>query len=936
MNKKEILKISHLSTKEVLKYLKSHLKGLSSDEVKKRQQLYGFNLIKQNNNSSVIKKFIKQFTSIFAILLWLSGFLALLIKEYPVGIAIISVVIVNGIFSFLQERKADKILSFLNNMIPKKIQVYRDNKIEIINTTDLTIGDVIFLDIGITVPADARIIEDNNFFIDNSMLSGESVPLNRNSKPNIEKKQIISEIPNLVYAGTTVSQGSAKAVIYSIGENTQIGEVSFLAHNINKGVNTLEKKIHNFTKNISIIALCLSLIVFIVCFWRYYYGSYKNNSFSVLKDVLKPSIIVSLGMLVANIPEGLLPTINLSLAIGSQRMAKQKALIKKLFSVETLNSVTVICTDKTGTLTENQLTCRKILFPGGFVDISGNGFQKKGIFKNFNKKNHNKILNKIFIASIICSEANLVDDPNFKDSHKIIGNPTEGSILIAAVKYGLNIQKVRNNFSIEKIIPFSSETKKMDVYAKNIFQEKYYDINDQYLFIKGAPSVILKDCYFQYKNEKVIPFTQEEKKFFIEKNEELSHQGYRILAITYKKIEQKKHNDKNNMVFLAFFVHYDPPKIEVRNSVKLLLKAGLKITVITGDYGPTAISIGKKVGIIKDKFLNIDGTELEEMNQHKLQNILKTKLPIFFSRTTPKHKLRIVEAYRSNQEIVGVIGDGVNDILAMKASHIGISMGKTGKDVARNSSDMILLDDNFSTIPKAVLEARGIYSNIKKFMFYVLSSNVPQFFPIILMAFFRIPLYLNVMQILAIDLITDLLPAIALGGEEPESNLLEQTPIKEKDNLLDTKLLKRSYGFLGLIEGILALIFFLLHGGLCFFNQKISLKEISLNEHFLFASTMAFGAVIFSQIGNVFACRSEKLYFWQTWNKKNKLLYIGVFSELILFILISQNVIFLNNFFGTVKIGFFNYLSLSLCIFLMLLFDTIFKFCNNNKKINEK
>ncbi|WCA22503.1 cation-translocating P-type ATPase [Candidatus Phytoplasma oryzae] len=934
--KKEIFKISKLSKKEVFKYLNSNITGLSSEEVKKRQKKYGLNVIKNNKNDNIIKKFIKQFTSVFAILLWLSGSLSIFIKEYSIGIAIILVIIVNGFFSFFQERKADKILSSLNDMIPKKIQVYRNQKTEIINTTELTIGDVIFLETGSTVPADARLFETNNLFVDNSMLSGESVPLNRISEPNKNKKKMISEIPNIVYAGTTIANGSAKAIVYSIGENTQIGEVSSLANNIDKGVNTLEKKIKDFIRKISIIASVLSLFVFFICLWSYSFS--KKNYFSlstILKDALKPSIIAALGMLVANIPEGLLPTINLSLAIGSQRMAKQKALIKKLFSVETLNSVTVICTDKTGTLTENQLTCRKILFPGGYVDITGNGLEKNGNFLNLNKLNDDKVLNKLFIASIICSEAELINNPKIENDYKIIGNPTEGSILIAAKKYGLNIKEIKNNFIIKKIIPFSSETKKMSVYAKNISQQKYYDNDSDYLFIKGAPNVILEKCNAQYKDKKVCFFDPEEKKNFIIENEKLSSQGYRIIAITYKKIDKKnKNNDdeENNMVFLGFCVHYDPPKKEVRNAVKSLLKSGLKITVITGDYGPTAISIGKKVGIIKDKFLNIEGSKIEEMEESELKKILKSNIPIFFSRTTPKHKLKIVEAYRKNKEIVGVIGDGVNDILAFKAAHIGISMGKRGKDVARNSSDMILLDDNFSTIPKALLEARGIYSNIKKFMFYVLSSNVPQLFPIIFMAFFRVPLYLNVMQILAIDLITDLLPAIALGAEEPEYNLLEQKPIKETDKLLDAKLLKRSYGFLGLIEGILALIFFLTHGGNSFINSNMSLKTITQDPKFLFASTMAFGAVIFAQIGNVFACRSEKLYFWETWNKKNKLLYIGVIMELILFLLISQKIVFLNNFFGTVQIKIQHYLMLISCILVILFFDTIFKFLNKKKK----
>lgn len=934
----DILKISSLTSEEVLKYFGTSPKGLNIEEVKKRYLIHGLNVMKSNKNLNVIKQFIKQFTSMFAILLLISGFLAFSINETAVGIAIVTVVIVNGFFSFFQERKASKILSSLGDMISNKIQVYRDGEAKFIDTTELTIGDVIFLDMGTNIPADARLIETNNFYVDNSMLTGETIHLNRTCDPNIDNIEVISEIPNLVYAGTTVVQGSAKAVIYSIANNTQIGEVSNLVQNIDKGLSTLEKEIHKVIIIISIIASSLALFVFLICLWRF--GTSSDSSLSSF-HIFKASITVALGMLVANIPEGLLPTINLSLAIGSQRMAKQKALIKKLFSVETLNSTTVICTDKTGTLTENKITCNKILFPGGFVDITGNGLNKEGEFKNFDKQKNDKILIKIFIASILCSEANLIDDSVNKKDFQIIGSPTEGSFLIAAKKYGLDIQNIRNNFVVEKMIPFSSETKKMSVLVKNLSQENY-DLNERYIFIKGAPSILLKDCKFQYKNKQVVEFTQQEKEFFIKRNEELSSQGYRLLAITYKKLEPNQETyEEKDIVFLGFIVNYDPPKVEVRDAIDKLYKAGLKVTVITGDYGPTAIAIGKQVGIIKDEqYLNINGLQMDKMSQEELQNILKIPKPILFSRTTPKHKLRIIQAYRSNGEVVGVIGDGVNDILAMKAAHIGIAMGKSGKDVARNTADMILLDDNFSTIPKALLEARGIYDNIKKFITYVFSSNIPQIFPVIFMAMFGIPLYLTVMQILAIDLITDLIPAIALGAEEAQSSLLDKKPITKHDRLLDKKLLKRGYGFLGLIEGTLALIFFLCYfhyssgQNIISFAQNCKFKNLIDSEHFKLASTMAFGSVIFAQIGNVFACRSDKFYFWQISKKKNILLYFGILCELILFIFISQIPV-LNKFFGTVIISFQNYIVLSSCIFIILFFDFIYKFINNKKKLQK-
>ncbi|MEZ0180254.1 cation-translocating P-type ATPase ['Camptotheca acuminata' phytoplasma] len=932
MENKELLEISSLSLEEAFKRYDTNYEGLDDEEVQKRYSKYGLNFIKSGKKFNFVKQIVKQFTSMFAILLLVSGTLAFIIKEKEIGIAILTVIFINGIFSFIQEYKAEKILSSLGDMIPKKIQVYRNNKVEFIDVINLTIGDIIFLDAGAVVPADARIIEANDFYVDNSILTGETVPLNRTAEINKNDNDVVAEIPNLVFAGATVTQGSAKAIVYSIAENTQIGEISNLSEEIDKGISTLEKEIHKVIKVISTIALSLTLVVFIICLWRFP----RDDRYWM------GAITVSLGMLVANIPEGLLPTINLSLAIGSQRMAKKKALIKKLFFVETLNSATVICTDKTGTLTENKLTCTKVLFNGGSADITGNGFEKEGQFTNFNKKRDDKVLKKMLIAASVCSETNIVDDENDKSKLQIIGNAAEGALLIAARKYGFQKDNVVNNFDVEKIVPFSSENKKMSVLVKNISQDSY-DLNEKYVFIKGAPSIILNDSIYKYDHDKVSPFTQAEKDAFIKQNEELSIKGYRMLGIAYKKIDSvEKNYEEKDLVFLGFFVNYDPPKMEVYGAVKKLYKAGLKITVITGDYGPTAVSIGRQVGIIEnDEYLDINGTKIDQMSQEELQESLKTTVPIFFSRTTPKHKLRITQAYRSNGEIVGVIGDGINDILAMKEAHIGIAMGKSGKDVTRNAADIILLDDNFSTIPNALLEARGIYDNIKKFITYVFSSNIPQIFPIIFMALFNVPLYLTVMQILAIDLVTDLIPAIALGAEKPKKELLEQKPITKDDHLLDKKVLKRSYGFLGIVEGILGLVFFLTFYGTTLLSDVKSaaiagtLKKFASEDRFLLASTMAFGAVIFSQIGNVFACRSDKRYFWSKDNKRNKLLYFGILCELIFFVLVTVSFEGLRKTFGTIDLGFIHYLSLISCILVVLLFDTLYKFINNKRQKNK-
>ncbi|WP_349401870.1 cation-transporting P-type ATPase [Candidatus Phytoplasma solani] len=902
MDKKEkLLQISRLNKDDALKHLNTTFKGLTNEQVLEKQKTHGKNIIKQSKSFHFWKQFIQQFTSIMAILLWIAAVLAFFLEHNPIGIAIILVIIVNGLFSFSQEYKADKMLSSLGKMIPKKVQVYREQKIEMMDVTELTIGDVIFLETGSQVPVDARIIEANSFFVDNSMLSGETIPLNRTESPNTNNNCSITEIPNLIYAGTIVTQGSCFAVVYAIGNDTQIGEVSHLSQTIDKGKSILDQEMHHIVKKVSIIASCAASIAFIISFCK---NGFSSTSF-------KNALICAVGMLVANIPEGLLPTVNLSLAVGSQRMAKQKALVKKISSLETLSSTTVICTDKTGTLTQNQLTVRKIMTPDGLIKLDGSGYNDQIKFK-IPQDNliAQKGIEKFLIAAVLCSEAKLI--PNQKNPHQfeLIGNPTEGALLIAAKKYGYNLEDIRNNIKVLKLNPFTSERKKMSVLVKNNHQTSY-DTNSEYLFIKGAPNIVLEQCQMQYKNKKVSTFDDHEKVSFLKQNDHFASQGFRVLALAYKKIE-KNNPLEEDMVFLGFAVNYDPPREEVKEAVSNLIQAGLKITIITGDYGLTAAAIGKQIGIIKDDFIGLDGFNLDQMTDKDLQDILKSEKPVIFSRTTPKHKLKIVQAYRANGEIVGVTGDGVNDILALKAAHIGIAMGKSGTDVARNAADMILLDDNFATISKAVLEGRCIYANIKKFITYVFASNIPQIFPFIAIAFLGVKEpYLYVLQILAIDLLTDLIPAIALGAEKTDNSLLSQKPRSTKDHLMDGKVLRRSYGFLGIVEGLISL-------GLFYFIYEPT------QNNFILASTMAFGAVIFTQVGNAFACRSDKFYFWQTLKKPNKSLYCGILIEIVFFILITK-VNYLSDIFHTKDIELKHYLWLLLCPLVLLLFDTLWK-----------
>jgi magnesium-transporting ATPase (P-type) len=916
---KKVSDISALSVEEVFVAFETSGNGLNTEEVMLRREKYGKNVLTKAKTFSPIRQFLKQFVSVMAILLWVAGALSFVADMPELAIASWVVVIVNGVFSFLQEYKADKALSQLADMLPAKVRVIRNGERTEISAEDLCVGDVIEFEAGNLIPADARLVKSNKLFLNNSMLSGETVPLNRSEKPADSKGKAVSEIMNMVFAGTTVSQGSGTAVVYAIGNETEIGKVSKLAQVIEAGKSTLDIQINKVVKLITVIALVMGLASFAVTVF-------------VSDMTWQLGFTFALGIIIANIPEGLLPTVNLSLAVGVQRMAKENALIKRLSSVETLSSATVICTDKTGTLTQNQLMVKKLWVPNGAVKISGNGYGIEGCVEYSDVKIKPNI-EKLLTIGVLCSETNIAADSARQGFWSVMGSPSEGALLIAADKAGLSIENKRASYALEDIVPFSSEKKKMTVTVKNN-NDSAFETDKRYVFCKGAPNVVLANCTRFLDGGSVQSMSEEKRKQFLQINDGYAQEGFRILAFGYKSLEETDADIDGDLCFVGLSVVYDPPREEVFDAVKSCKTAGIKITVITGDYGLTAAAIAKQVGIIDSDYINLNGVQVDELSEEELMNIVKTDIPIVFSRTTPQNKLKIVEAYKKAGETVAVTGDGVNDILALKSANIGIAMGKSGTDVARDAADMILLDDNFSTIVKAVEEGRAIYANIKKFMTYIFASNIAEMVPVIAMGLFGIPPALTVLQILAIDLGTDLLPALALGAEKPESGLLQQPPRKASDKLLDKKLLLRSYGFLGVIEAAVSmglyLTVFALNGiGV---QELISLKgaittgtaDATVMSTYIYATTMALMGVIFCQIGNVFACRSETESVLKSFKNHNKWIYIGIFVELLLAAAIVY-IPFMQDIFNTALLKPTSLAMLAICPFILVAADEIRK-----------
>lgn len=906
-------KLTSLQAKEVYEYLDTTANGLSNEESQSRLAIYGENTIQSKKTFHPLKNFAKQLVNLMAIMLWVASILAIISGTPLLSYVIWFIIIVNAIFSFIQEKKADDALQALAKMIPNNVKVYRNGEIHALTADKLVPGDVVALKAGDKVPADIRIVAADGLLVDNSMLTGESVAVDRNEKAVSLEETSITNRHNLLFAGTSITAGDAIGVVYATGEDSQIGNITQTSAQIIKTKSTLELQIQKITKTLIIIAIILGTLAFII-------------SKFVTGISINAALIFAIGIIVANIPEGLMPTVSLSLAMGVQRMAKKNALVRKQSAVETLGSTTVICTDKTGTLTQNAMFAKKIWTADGLIEISGEGYGKKGTLTGITITNK-KTIESLFIASNICSDTVLHTDQKDSNKWRMIGNPTEAAILIASQKYGITPEDANEQFKRTKVIPFSSNTKTMSVLAIN-------NENTTFQFTKGDPGKVIDHCSSIFKNGHSTTMTPEEKKQILAVNDELASEGYRLLAIAYADQIIDEEPKFENLTLLGLAVMYDPPKEEVHEAIASCYKAGIKVTVVTGDYSLTAAAIAKQIGLIKNDYVTITGVELEKMSQEELAKKIDTDLPVIFARTTPKDKLKIVETYQSLGHVVASTGDGLNDVLALRKADIGISMGKNGSDAAIESSDIVLLDDNFTTIVEAVKEGRAIYSNIQKFITYILASNIPEVLPFLIMGIFNVPLALTVLLVLAIDLGTDLIPAIALGKEHPDEDVLDTPPRKVSENILNKKVLLRSYGYLGVIEaGMLFVIYFLTwhHFGYTLTDMQaltLSIANNTASEQVMYvyqyAITLAFGAVIASQIGNVLECRSPRLPFTKTLRKNNRLIIWGIVIEIILFLIIAY-VPFIQLLFGTTAPKLSHLALLLICPIVLILFEEMRK-----------
>lgn len=836
---------------EVVKALKSSIqKGLSTEEALSRLKQFGPNELEKGEKINPFKIFVKQFKETLIIILLIATLISAIVGEVLDAIAILAIIIACAFLGFFQEYRAEKALEALKKMTAPKALVIRDGEEKEILARDIVVGDVILLRIGQKVPADARIIEGVNLKIDESMLTGESTPVEKTVNP-IPLNTPLAEMNNMVFAGTIVVNGKGKAIVTSTGMNTEFGKIAKLIQTAKIIKTPLEIKMQHVGKWLGIAALIVVSLISILGILRGY-GVFEM-------------FIWGVSLAVAAVPEALPAVVTGALAIGTRRMAKRKAIIRKLPAVETLGCTTVICADKTGTLTKAEMTVRKIFFNDEIIDVTGVGYEPKGKFlKNKEVICIDEFLNLLLKASLLCNDAKL--EKNGK-SWRIIGDPTEGALIVLAMKAGLSQEKIKKEYPRIGEIPFTSERKLMTTIHLTPKEGK------KIAFVKGAPEVLLEKCTKILKNGKIISLEKNEKEKILKINEEMAKNALRVIGIAYKHLPKdlKEFNEEkieNDLIFLGLTGMMDPPREEAIQAIRLCEKAGIKVKMITGDHKLTAIAIAKELGLLKENEIVLTGTELDMLSDEEFEKIVEKV--VVYARVLPEHKLRIVKALKKKGHIVAMTGDGVNDAPALKNSDIGISMGITGTDVTKEASDMILADDNFATIVAAVEEGRGIYDNIKKYLMFLLSCNIGEILIMAIATLIGLPLPLLALHILWVNLVTDGLPALALGVDPPDPDLMERPPRSPKESIF--------HGIKVIIVAIAIIMTF----------TTLSVFSWFLNEKNLIkARTMAFSTIVMFELFTSFACRSEKHPLIRIGPFKNKFLILSVIiSALMLLIVI--------------------------------------------------
>jgi len=818
-----------LSVKEIFEHLKTSELGLTEEEVKQRLKKYGPNKIAEEEKISKLKILLHQFTSPLIYILLIAGVVTILLKEYIDSGVIFAVVILNAIIGFVQEYKAEKSARALKKLVVPKAKVIRDGKEKEANSEELVPGDIVLLASGMKVPADIRLIHTIELKIDESMLTGESVPVEKMTTPIKQENLSPGDQKNMAFMGTIVVSGRAKGVVVETGERTILGKIAKEVKELTGVRAPLQDKIESFAKTIAFIVLGASVVLFLIGL--------------LIGESAKDMFMTVVGAAVATVPEGLPIAVTVALAVGVVRMARQNAIIRKLTAVETLGSITVIGSDKTGTLTKNEMTV-KLAYDGEHIyEFTGSGYDPSGevLCEGISLKNLDPELKANFYTllriGLLCNESDIYEEDGF---YKVEGDPTEGALIVSAMKAGLNKEEEKEKYPQIAIIPFESERG----YMATLHRHK----GEKYIFVKGAPEKIIDMCSKDmYGNE----INEIKRKEILHVASNFAKEGLRVLAFAFKEagheLEELTCKDvecpgiTSNLIFAGLQGMIDPPRPEVKEAIEVCKKAGIRVVMITGDHAITAKAIAQKLWIVDEKAEVLTGRELEGMTDEELFE--KVKTVNVYARVSPQHKSRITQALVKHGEIVAVTGDGVNDAPALKAAHVGVAMGRTGTDVAKESADMIIADDNFASIVSAVKEGRIVFDNIRKVTFFLIPTGVAAILSILGAIIMGLPIPYVPAQLLWINLVTNGLQHVALAFEPGEKGIMERPPRDPKEPIMSRLLWERT-----VIVGLLISVGVL-------YNFQLALNEGASVEK---ARTVAVTTMVFFQ-------------FFQAWNSRSEL-----------------------------------------------------------------
>jgi len=866
--------------------------GLSAAEVENRINSYGKNELQEAPPTSIWVRIYEQFANFLVILLIVAAVISAVLSDWIEAAAIMTIVLLNAALGVVQESRAEEALAALKKMASPDANVLRDGHRQAIPAREVVPGDIVFLEAGNYVPADVRLLETVNLRIEEAALTGESVAVTKNAQLELEEDAALGDRKTMAYTGTVVSYGRGVGLVTNTGMSTEIGQIATMLQAVEEGDTPLQKRLDSFGRTLGWVSLVISGLIFVQ-------GTLSGTS-------ALDMFIIAVSLAIAAVPEGLPAVVTSTWALGMQEMIARNALVRKLSSVETLGSATIICSDKTGTLTQNEMTVTNIAVDGEFLDITGTGYGLEGEFKRDGivvdlAEDYPGIRTALWIGALNNDAILETDyDEKGKKTIRIVGDPTEGALLVAAAKGGALPAPLSQAYPRIKEIPFDSERKRMvTVHAINQPEAEdvspFLDQKQQAWYVvaqKGAPDVVLERCtHYQSRDDVAVPLNEEQRSRILAANDLMTSQALRVLGVAYRVVKDLEYHQNGDLsadieeelIFVGLLGMIDPARPEVLPALQIAREAGIRTAMITGDYPNTAKAIAQEIGLLQTGHLVITGKELDELSDEELKEAVRNT--DVFARVSPEHKVRIVDAFKSNNEVVAMTGDGVNDAPSIKRADIGIAMGITGTDVAKETADMVLTDDNYASIVSAVEQGRVIYSNIRKFVYFLLSCNIAEIATIFLAIMLGWKSPLSAIQLLWLNLITDGAPALALGLEKGDPDLMEQPPRDPEEPILNRFML----------TGI----------GI----QTVAITAVTLGAYWIgltyypeMATTMAFVTLSFSELLRAFTARSERVPILKIGIFKNKVMNWAILSSLILLLAVIY-LPFLQGIFDTAPLG---------------------------------